>query len=385
MKRNEAEWLQGLLAQAQALEEQIVARTEELVCIESPSSDKPAVDRATAVVAEWCSALGGEIKLHKHEDFGDSLQATFSPKKSSGRPVLLLGHLDTVWEIGTLKTMPWKEQEGRIYGPGVLDMKLGVVMALTAIELLRAGGGLTRPVTLLLHGDEEVGSVASRSVTEAVAKKCSVVYVLEPAQGEAAAYKTMRKGVGGYRLEVKGRAAHSGVDFERGHSAVQELSRQIIELSRFTGLRPGLTVNAGVIGGGTRPNVVPANAWAEIDVRVARKKDIPVIDKKLRALRPKDKNCVLNWSGGINRPPMERTSGIVKLYKQAKRYAKLMNGAVLEEAGTGGGSDGNFTAALGISTLDGMGAVGAGAHADHEHAVRAYIAPRTALLAAMLG
>jgi glutamate carboxypeptidase len=381
-KTDQAEWLKGLLAQAQSLEPHITARTGELVQIESPSSDKAAIDRAVDAVAAWCADLRADIKIHKHKDSGNSLQATFKPKRSSAPPLMLLGHLDTVWEHGTLKTMPWKIEKDRLYGPGVLDMKLGVVMALTAIGMVR--DQLTRPVTLLLHGDEEVGSHASRPVTEAVAKICDAVYVLEPAQGDIAAYKTMRKGVGAYQLEVKGVSAHSGVDFERGHSAVLELSRQIETISSFTDLSRGLTVNVGVIGGGTRSNVIAARAWADIDVRVARNKDIALIEKKLHGLRAKDKKCVVAITGGINRPPMERTPAIVKLFQQARELAKQMNGSVLEEAGTGGGSDGNFTAALGIPTLDGMGAVGAGAHADHEHAVRAYIAPRTALLAAML-
>jgi glutamate carboxypeptidase len=384
MKNKEATWLKNLLSKAQSLEKQVLDRTEELVRIESPSSDKAAVDRAVSLVGTWCSAMGGEIKLHKHQDFGDSLQATFSPKKSSAAPLLLLGHLDTVWDHGTLSAMPWKVEDGRVCGPGVLDMKLGVVMALTAIQIAQAETKLTRPIVLLLHGDEEVGSTASRSVTESVAKKCSAVYVLEPAQGAAGAYKTMRKGVGQYRVEIDGRAAHSGVDFERGHSAVNELARQILEIARFTDRARGLTVNAGVIQGGTRPNVVPAKAWADVDFRVARKKDIPAIDKKFQALRARDKNCVITVTGGLNRPPMERTRAIAKLFQQAKQFAKQMNGATLQEASTGGGSDGNFTAALGIPTLDGMGAVGEGAHANHEHAVVAHIAPRTALLAAML-
>jgi glutamate carboxypeptidase len=383
-KNGESECLKDLLARAQALEGRIIERTGELVRIESPSHDKLAVDCATSCVAAWCAELGGDVKLHRYKNFGDSLQVSFGPRRSSVPPIMLLGHLDTVWENGTLEIMPWKVERDRIYGPGVLDMKLGVVMALTAIELLCGQGKLARPVVLLLHGDEEVGSVASRSLTEAVAKKCAAVYVLEPAQGEMASYKTMRKGVGSYRLEVKGQSAHSGVDFERGHSAVLELARQLAVLSSFTDLARGLTVNPGVVGGGTRPNVIAAKAWAEIDVRVASKKDISVIEKKLRSLRAKDKKCVVTVTGGMNRPPMERTRAIAKLFQQAKRFAEQMNGAVLQEAATGGGSDGNFTAALGIPTLDGMGAVGAGAHADHEHVVRKYIAPRTALLAAML-
>ena len=381
---NEQKWLKELLVGAQQIEEKTIERTEELVRIESPSHDKQAVDRAGDRVAAWCTAAGGAIHRHHHQDFGDSLEVSFGPRDASSRPVMLLGHLDTVWDKGTIRTMPWKVDAERLNGPGVLDMKLGVVMALSAVELLTAQGGLPRPVVLLLHGDEEVGSIASRPVTEQVAGKCSEVFVLEPAQGNNAAYKTMRKGVGNYRLDVKGIAAHSGVDFERGHSAVLELARQLERLSTFSDGERGLTVNAGVIGGGTRSNVIAAHAWAEIDVRIARKKDAALIEKKLRSLKAHDKECQVTLSGGINRPPMERTEEIARLFHRARGLAAQMNGFELEEAATGGGSDGNFTAALGVPTLDGMGAVGAGAHADHEHAVRAYIAPRTALLAAML-
>jgi glutamate carboxypeptidase len=383
-EKSDAEWLRNLLDQAKSLEPRMIEQTRELVSIESPSLDKQAVDRAVSAVSDWCSTLGGQIKLHRHKNYGDSLEVTFRPRRSAAPPLLLLGHLDTVWEHGTLRTMPCKLEGGRMHGPGVLDMKLGVVMGLHAVQLLREADRLTRPVVLLLHGDEEIGSPASRRVTEAVAKKCAAVYVLEPAQGEHAAYKTMRKGVGGYRVEVQGISAHSGVDFERGRSAVLELARQIEVIAGFTDLSRGLTVNPGVIGGGTRSNVVAAKAWVEVDVRVARKKDIAAIEKKMHSLRARDKQCVVTVSGGLNRPPMERTPAIVKLFQRAKSFALQINGAVLEEAATGGGSDGNFTAALGIPTLDGMGAVGAGAHADHEHAVCAYIAPRTALLAAML-
>jgi glutamate carboxypeptidase len=220
-------------------------------------------------------------------------------------------------------------------------------------------------------------------VTEAVAKRCGAVYVVEPAQGEAGAYKTARKAVGMYRLEVKGVAAHSGVDFEKGHSAVIELARQIDVVRSLADLGKGITVNPGVIGGGSCSNVIAAEAWAEIDVRIPRKTDLARMDRSLRSVKPFDRGCTVTVSGGMNRPPMERSKGTVALFRRAKVFAESM-GIALEEAATGGASEGNFTAAMGLSTLDGMGAVGAGAHAAHEHLERRHLVPRTALLAAML-
>jgi glutamate carboxypeptidase len=257
------------------------------------------------------------------------------------------------------------------------------VMMLAAIGLLTEAQALSRPVVMLLHGDEEIGSPASRKLTETLARECAAVYVLEPAQGLAGAYKTARKGVGQYRLEVRGVAAHSGVDFSRGHSAVLELAHQIQAIGKITGCAPGTTVNPGLIGGGTRVNVVAAEAWVEADVRIARARDEARVERALRRLRPRDKACRLDLSGGINRPPMERTRATVALFERARDDAAAM-GISLEEAATGGGSDGNFTSALGVPTLDGMGAVGDGAHAPHEYCLRRHLAPRTALLAAML-
>ena len=205
----------------------------------------------------------------------------------------------------------------------------------------------------------------------------------EPAQGDAGAYKTARKAVGTYRLAVHGVAAHSGVDFESGHSAVVELAHQIRMVAEFTDLHKGITVNPGVIGGGTRPNVIAAEAWTEIDVRLSRARDIARLDRKLRSLRPYDALCTLELTGGINRPPMERKPATVALFRRAKAFASQL-GFPLEEAATGGGSDGNFTSALGVPTLDGMGAVGSGAHASNEHLLRKHLAPRIALLSGML-
>jgi len=336
--------------------------------------------------------LGGRVTLHRQRVFGDLLEVRFGPKptqpgetagkdRSTERRILLLGHLDTVWPLGTLKTMPCRLSAGRLWGPGALDMKAGVAMAFTAIEMLTKAGFPDREIVLLLNSDEEVGSPVSQPITERLAAECAAVYVLEPAQGLA--YKTARKGIGIWRIDVKGVAAHAGVDFEKGASAIQELARVMESVSSWTDLKRGLTGSVGVMGGGTRSNVIPADAWAEVDVRIARKADGPRIERKFAGLKPVDKRCTITVTGGINRPPMERTPGTVKLYRRAKVLAAEL-GFLLEEAATGGASDGNFTAALGIPTLDGMGAVGEGAHASHESILVEHLAPRTALLAGLL-
>jgi glutamate carboxypeptidase len=324
--------------------------------------------------------LGARIKRNKQKDFGDVIELRFGPSRSSRKPVLLLGHLDTVWPLGTLKTMPWREADGRYWGPGVLDMKAGVVMALSAISTLRELK-LARPVVLLLNSEEEVGSPVSRAITESLALKSEVVFVLEPAQGLA--YKTARKGVGQYNVQVTGVGAHSGLDFANGHSAVLELAKLVQTISNFTNLERNLTVNCGVIAGGTRSNVVASQAYAEVDVRIAKASDAAYVEKLFRSLKVSDPHCTLTISGGVNRPPMERKAGTIALFKRARGIAAEL-GFDLQEASTGGGSDGNFTAALGIPTLDGMGAVGDGAHAAHESVVIEHLVPRTALLAAMI-
>jgi glutamate carboxypeptidase len=372
--------MNGVFAEVAAKERRLKTRLRELVEIESPSEDKAAVDRAGALVASWAEAMRGVVKHHKQTAFGDVLELRFGPSRSRNERILLLGHLDTVWPMGTLATMPWHESGGKLFGPGVLDMKVGVVMALEAIACLQALG-LERPVTLLLNSEEEVGSPVSRAITERIAKQCAAVFVMEPAQGLA--YKTARKGVGHFVLKVTGVGAHAGVDFEKGHSAVREMARLVETVSGFTDLKRGLTVNVGVISGGTRSNVVAAECTAEVDVRIARAADALRVERLFRALRVTDRACKLTVRGGINRPPMERKPGTVALFRQARVLAKQM-GLELEEAATGGGSDGNFTAALGVPTLDGMGAVGAGAHAAHEHIVVKHLMERTALLAGML-
>jgi glutamate carboxypeptidase len=358
----------------------MLAKLRQLVEIESPSEDKAAVDHAGELAVRWAEELGGRVKRHRQREFGDVLEIAFGPKKSSRGRVLLLGHLDTVWPLGTLQQMPWREADGKIFGPGILDMKAGVVMGFEALARL-APADLQQPVTLLLNSEEEIGSPVSRPITEKIAQQSSAVFVLEPAQGLA--YKTARKGILNYELLVEGVAAHSGVDFERGHSAVREMARLVERVSEFSDASRGLTVNVGVIAGGTRSNVVAASCHAEVDVRVVTMKDAARVEKMFRALRVADKACKLTVTGGVNRPPMERKAGTVALFREAQKAAAAL-GFVLEEAATGGGSDGNFTAALGVATLDGMGAVGAGAHAVHEHVVVEHLGQRTELLARMI-
>jgi len=358
--------------------EALLQTIREFVEIESPSDNKPAADRMGAFLAEKFALIGGRPQLHRTANFGDNLQIDF-PGAANTKPVLLLGHFDTVYSLGTLPAMPCRVDDGRLRGPGVLDMKAGIALMLFAIEALQAWHGqLQRPVTVFLVSDEEVGSSSSRKITEELARKSSAVLVLEPAAGLRGAVKTARKGVGDYTLTVKGVAAHAGLDPGKGHSAILELARQIAVTSKWNDLKSGVSVNPGVIRGGTRTNVIAAEAVAEVDVRIKSAKQAAGLDRKFRALKPFDKHCKLHIEGGINRLPMERNAGVVALYKKAQAIAKQMEWK-LEEAAVGGGSDGNFTAGIGIPTLDGLGAVGEGAHAIHEYIVISEL-PRRALL-----
>ena len=356
---------------------------ERMVRIESPSFNRDSVNRCADYVAGVAESQGGRVKRHRSTDYGDHLQVDFGPSK--GKRLLLLGHLDTVWDIGTLERMPYRIADGRVWGPGVLDMKCGVTMMLFALRALQATcQTLPRPVTLLLNSDEEVGSVTSRPLTEKLAKSAAAVLVLEPGTGLTGKLKTARKGVGDYEVRVRGLASHAGVDFTKGVSATLELARQIPRIAGFTRLTRGITVNAGVIGGGTRTNVVAEEAWAKVDIRIARLRDEAWLDRQFHSLRPYDKRAQIEVTGGLNRPPMERSAGIVKLFRTAQKLAGEL-GVNAEESLTGGGSDGNFTAALGIPTLDGLGGVGEGAHAINESILVDRIADRTALIANRTG
>ncbi len=363
---------------------EIVQTIRQLVEVESPSDDKSAVDNLGSLLAGRFEKCGGHAKFHRAQGFGDHLQVDFAGKRG-GKPVLLLGHLDTVYPLGTLATMPCRIADGRLWGPGALDMKSGIGLMLHAIEglLTQHGDDLPRPLTILLVSDEEVGSDSSRRITENLARNSSAVLVLEPSYGLRGAVKTARKGVGEYTLKVTGTAAHSGLDFEKGESAILELAKQITAISKLVDIKRGLTLNVGLIRGGTRTNVIPAEATAALDVRIARKGDAAGIDRTLRSLKPFNRKCKLQITGCINRPPMERTRGVGTLYQTATEIARQL-GWKLEEAAVGGGSDGNFTAALGIPTLDGLGGVGEGAHAIHESIVISELPRRAALLATLI-
>ncbi len=363
--------------------EALLETIREFVEVESPSDNKLAGDRMGAILARKFEALGGHATVHRAEDYADNIQIDF-PGREGVKPVLLLGHFDTVYPLGTLAKMPCHITNGRLHGPGVLDMKSGIALMFYTIEALKAWhGSLPRPVTVFLVSDEEVGSNSSRKITEALARKSTAVLVLEPAAGLRGAVKTARKGVGEYTLTVEGVAAHAGLDPGKGHSAIVELARQITSISKLNDLKQGISVNPGVIRGGTRTNVVAAEAVVEIDVRIKSASQAKHLDRKIRGLKPFDKRCKLSVEGGINRLPMERTAGVAALYKRAQAVAKQIDWK-LEEAAVGGGSDGNFTAGMGIPTLDGLGGVGEGAHAVHEHIVISELPRRALLLAGMI-
>jgi len=368
--------------------EALVDTIRQMAEMESPSDNKVAVDRLGTWLGARYEKLGGEVRFHPQERFGNHLQVDFPGREVVGRrkpkPCLLLGHFDTVYELGSLSRMPCKIEKGRLYGPGVFDMKSGIAFMLHAIEALQAlHGDLPRPVRVWLVTDEEVGSQTSRLITEKLARQCASVLVLQPSAGVAEALKTARKGVGEYTVRVTGQAAHAGLDPSKGQSAIVELAHQITRIAGFGEPRRGLTVNVGVIRGGTRTNVVAAEASASIDVRIEKIGDAARIDRKMRALKAVNRKCKLEITGGMNRPPMERGAGTIALYAKARELAQEI-GWKLEETAVGGGSDGNFTAALGIRTLDGLGGVGEGAHALHENVLIEALPRRAALIAGLL-
>ncbi|HTS77810.1 MAG TPA: M20 family metallopeptidase [Bryobacteraceae bacterium] len=308
---------------------------------------------------------------------------TIGEEKKDGQ-ILALGHSDTVWPKGTLAKMPFRVSRGRLWGPGVLDMKAGMAFFIFAMRALRdLEVPVSRKVVLQVNSDEEVGSESSRELTEEAARKSVAVLVLEPGTGLEGKLKTARKGVGWYTVTVRGKASHAGVDFANGANAIVEMARQIERIAGFTRLDRGVTVSPGVVRGGTRSNVVAAECEAVVDIRAPRERDRIYLERAFASLKPFDKRCTIEISGGLNRPPMERSAGVRKLFGLAKKLGAEM-GVEVEESSTGGGSDGNFTAALGIPTLDGLGAVGEGAHAVNESILINRIADRTALLAKLV-
>jgi glutamate carboxypeptidase len=365
-----------VLEWAHARQNEAIRLIQTFVECESPSDSPKDLARFNDLLAD---SLGSEAVCRKA---GTNLVCEFAlPGNTKRTQILALGHGDTVWPLGTLKSMPFCQAEGRLWGPGVLDMKSGLVFFIFAMKALRELGVPVRHKVLLqVNSDEETGSRLSRALTEQNAKRSQCVLVLEPGTGLTGKLKTARKGIGDYRLTVTGAAAHAGVDFEKGASAVLELSKQLVRIAGFTSLSKGITVNPGVISGGTRSNVIAAEAKAHIDIRVPKLRDFTALEKKFQALRPIDKRCSLALTGGLNRPPLERTKGVVALFRLAQKLGKEL-GVKVEESATGGGSDGNFSGALGIPTLDGIGAVGEGAHAPHESILTNRIADRIALLA----
>lgn len=363
---------------------EIIELIQEMVECESPSKSPTDVNRFVDLVVAKTNEIA-DAKTTMSEKYGKHLRLEFklAGRKKEGQ-ILGLGHSDTVWPLGTLRTMPFGAHSGRLWGPGVLDMKAGLAFFLYAVRTLRElDVRVKRNVVLWMVSDEEVGSETSRVITEAEAGQSDFVLVVEPGTGLTGKLKTARKGVGNYTIEVEGRASHAGVDFSGGVSAILEAARQVDRIAGFTNLKRGTTVNPGVISGGTRTNVVAAHARIEVDTRVVRLKDADTLDKRFRALRPVDKRCSVRVEGGLNRPPMERTKTIAKLSSKAKKTGRKL-GIRLEESSTGGGSDGNFTAALGVPTLDGLGAVGEGAHAMNESILVDRIADRVALLAMLM-
>ena len=372
------------LEYARAAQASNIHALQEMVECESPSDDPAAVNRFVDLIASRVEGMA-KVQTFPGGTFGRHLRCEFDlPGKHKEGQLLILGHSDTVWPLGTLADMPFRQADGRLWGPGVLDMKAGIGFVLSAMCMLRELDiPVQRRIVLQLNSDEEVGSDSSRSLTEEAAAKSVAVLVMEPGTGLTGKLKTARKGVGDYSVTVQGRASHAGVDFEAGASAIVEVARQVERIAGFTDLGCGLTVNPGVIRGGTRTNVIAAEARVDVDIRIARLKDAAGLEKKFRALKPVDKRCTIAVEGGLNRPPMERSAGIRKLFQHARGLAKNL-GVDLEESSTGGGSDGNFTAALGIPTLDGLGGVGEGAHAPHESILVDRMADRTALLALLV-
>jgi glutamate carboxypeptidase len=353
---------------------------EALVAIESPSDDAAAVNRCGAELASRLEAIGGKVTHVPSAGAGDHLRVGFGAGR---RQILLLGHFDTVWPIGQLARMPLLREGNRLHGPGVFDMKAGIGLATLAVRaLLERRLPDDCQLTMLWTTDEEVGSTTSRALIETEAVKSDAVLVFEPSL-PGGGLKTSRKGVGQFELIVRGVSAHAGLEPGKGVSAIRELARQILAIDDLQDPAGGVTLTVGVVSGGTRANVVPAEARATIDARAITIADAQRVARAMRALTPSIPGAQIEITGGFDRPPLERTPAVMKLFEQAKAAAAEI-GVTLEHGSAGGGSDGNFTAALGIPTLDGLGAIGDGAHALHEHVEIDALAPRAATIAGLL-
>jgi glutamate carboxypeptidase len=368
-----------LLAWCTARRDWVRETIEALVRLESPSTSKPAVDRCGHELSLRLAAIGAAVRRIPGGSRGDHVVADFPGGETR---VMLLGHFDTVWPEGQIGAMPLREDQGRLYGPGVFDMKAGIGVAMLAMRALAEHSSDRPRVTLVLTTDEEIGSATSRALIESTARECRAVLVLEPSLPGGAA-KTSRKGCGEFELTVHGILAHAGVDPTRGASAIHELARQILAVEALQDLERGVTVNVGLISGGSRTNVVADRAQAVVDVRVPTMADASAMEAALHAFRPVLRGTRLEVRGAFGRPPLERSPQVVALYELARLSAREL-GQELGEGSTGGGSDGNFTAAIGVPTLDGLGPRGDGAHALHEHIELDDLPWRAALVASVL-
>jgi glutamate carboxypeptidase len=369
--------------QIQDFQEQTPALVDllrQLVELESPTTDKAHVDALGRFLADRCTAAGADVHTFPQEKAGDHRLASWGNGEGG---LLLLAHLDTVHPIGTLPKMPWSVADGRAVGPGSIDMKGGVVVGLAAIEALRHAGRLPdHPIRFLFTTDEETGSHSSRAVIEEQAHSHRTVFCLEPAMPEGA-LKTWRKGTGVFTLEVGGVASHAGNNPEGGVNAIVEMAHQILNVQALARPEAGTTVTVGTIEGGTRTNVVPAQCRAKVDVRALDAGEQARVSEGMARLRPILPGATVHARGGWNRPPMPRTALMAETFARAQAIGRTL-GLELRESGTGGGSDANFVAGLGLPVLDGLGPVGNGAHSDHEYVIVASLAERAALLAALL-
>ncbi|MEW5975574.1 MAG: M20 family metallopeptidase [Acidobacteriota bacterium] len=364
------------------LEPSLIEWLTDLVNFDSPSGNKAALDALARKLAGHFERCGATLRWVPNSDTGDHLLVRFEGDASKA-PVLILGHLDTVWEIGEAERRPARLEDGKLFGPGAFDMRGGLTLMMGAASYVSSHPGqLQRPVTLLLSSDEEVGSHTSRSLIEAEGRRHGLVLVLEPCL-PGGALKTARKGVGTVMITARGVASHAGVDYARGVSAIREMAHQIGRIYQMNDPDKGTTLNVGVIRGGTRSNVVAERAEMEVDFRVWTAEEGQRIERELRELTPTVEGTTLEVTGGLNRPPLERSPATIKLFQRAKSLAAEI-GLELQEGSTGGGSDGCFTAALGIPTLDGLGPDGAGPHALHEHVLVESLAPRAALLTQLI-
>jgi glutamate carboxypeptidase len=360
------------------------------VLCESPTDSKPGVDHFGRVVAEEWRKRRAKVEILPREKEGNHVRITWPEARlRSGQPpghwkqILVLGHLDTVYETGTVKKMPFQVRGGRAFGPGVFDMKGGLVIALSAVDALAHKRWLPqRRITFLWTSDEETGSKSSREIIEREARRSAAVLVLEPAHGPEGKLKTRRKATGTAEVVISGRAAHAGLDPGAGVNAVHELALQATQLMRLNDARRGTSVNPTIAQGGTRSNVIPAKARLTVDLRAESVAEMRRIERELKRLRPILRGARLAVEGGFSRPPLERSASAA-LFSHAEKLAQLL-GFSIGESLAGGGSDGNFTAALGVPTLDGLGAVGEGAHSPDEQVILSALPERAALLATLL-